>query len=347
MSLRAALRHQSRACASLGSPFNARLLGLIADRLQPGTALADRLLGWPGDISPRGASVPLRLAGALHGLVLDGAAPDLAAAYPPHDVGDDTLWLAVNAALHSHAARIDDWLNRPPQTNEVGRSAVLIALGHWLTARYGLPLILSELGASAGLNLMWDRYALDLPGARLGPDDAVLRLAPDWTGTTPVRATPAVADRRGTDLTPLDPADAKDRLRLSAYIWPDQTDRLTRTTAALAAARAPVDRADAANWLASRLCKPAMGHLHLICHTIAWQYFPPATQSRARAQIESAAAHATPTSPLAWFAMEADSNSPGAALTLRLWPGDLTLNMGRADFHGRWIDWQPPGDARN
>ena len=56
-----------------------------------------------------------------------------------------------------------------------------------------------------------------------------------------------------------------------------------------------------------------------------------------------AAARATPEAPLAWLSMESDgdrSGALGAALVLRLWPGDLHLALGRADFHGRWIDWR-------
>ena len=84
------------------------------------------------------------------------------------------------------------------------------------------------------------------------------------------------------------------------------------------------------------------GQIHLIYHTIAWQYFPAETQATARAAIEAAGARATPDAPLAWFAMEADTESPGAALTLRLWPGDCTFQLGRVDFHGRWVDWRAP-----
>ncbi|TDK41408.1 hypothetical protein [Antarcticimicrobium luteum] len=35
----------------------------------------------------------------------------------------------------------------------------------------------------------------------------------------------------------------------------------------------------------------------------------------------------------------ADHWPAGSALTLRLWPGDLTIELGRADFHGRWVRW--------
>ena len=107
----------------MGSPFTARLCALAADRLAPGGAVADRLLGWPGD--PRADVLPLRLAGALHGLVLEARAPDLAAVYPPNDAPDDALWPAVAAALDTHAAYILARLDGPPQTNEAQRSAAL------------------------------------------------------------------------------------------------------------------------------------------------------------------------------------------------------------------------------
>ncbi len=329
-------------CEGLGSPFTARLLRLIADRLEPGGAVADRILSWRGDIGSAGASVPLRLAGTLHGLVLDGSAPDLAAQYPPNGTDDDALWHAIETALHTHEARIQTWLDSPPQTNEVRRSAALIAVAHWLSARTGLPLILSEIGASAGLNLHWDRYALRLPGATFGPDQPVLTLSPDWAGPLPPAVRPRIADRRGVDLNPLNPADPAHVLRLLSYIWPDQPDRMERTRAALTLPPAPVDQADAVDWLGPRLAARHPGHVHLICHTVAWQYLPAEAQSRGEAIIAAAGAQATADAPLAWFGMEADGHAPGAALTLRLWPGDVTIPMGRADFHGRWIDWQAP-----
>lgn len=348
MSLRAALRLQARACADLGSPFTAALLSAVADNITAGTPLSDRLLGWPGTLGPAGDSVPLRLAGALHALVLDGTAPDLARCYPPHETpGTAALWSAVAAAMTTHADRIDAWLDRPPQTNEVARSAVLIALGHWLGDRYARPLRLSELGASAGLNLNWDRYALNVAGMRLGPGGAALTLTPDWTGPPPPGTAPRIAERRGVDISPLNPGDPADRLRLCAYIWPDQPERLARMRAALALPSAPVDRADAADWLAARLSHQPTGQVHLVCHTVAWQYFPEPVQTRARALIEAAGGRATPDRPLAWFGMENDgSDAVGAALTLRLWPGDLTVALGRAHFHGRWIDWTPPAPTR-
>ncbi len=335
-----ALEYQARACEDLGSPFTARLCRTLARVIAPGTPLTDRLLTWPGDLGPRNESVPLRLCGAFHALRLMERA-GLADLYPPHAPSDAAFAAGIATALETEAAFIDAFIDSPPQTNEVRRSVAILAAGHWLTARYPLPFATSELGASAGLNLIWDRAALETPQGRLGAADPAFTLRPDWTGPLPPGPSPVVVERRGVDLNPLDPV--ADGLRLRAYLWPDQPERMVLTEAAIAARDGEVDRADAIDWLAGRL-GPRPGHLRLIYHTIAWQYFPAEAQARGTALIEAAGAGATEKSPLAWFGMENDGALRGAALTLRLWPCDRTIRLGRADFHGRWVEWTAPDD---
>ncbi|KNG95214.1 DUF2332 domain-containing protein [Pseudaestuariivita atlantica] len=342
MNLSDAFRHQAHVCPTLGSPFMGRLMALFADRLAPGGAVADHLLAWPGDVSPAAQSVPLRIAGALHNLVVTGASPDLSSAYPPNAVTDDALWSAVTQAMEDHAPAILAFLASPPQTNEVRRAACLIAAGSALAARFDMPMMLSELGASAGLNLMWDRFALDAAGTRLGPGDAVLTLTPDWRGAAPEGVAPRIADRRGVDLAPIDPRAPRDAERLLSYLWPDQPERIARTRAAISVASAPVDQADAVDWLPDRLAAQTDGHLHLVYHTIAWQYLPDAHRARGDAIIAAAGARATPDRPLARLGMEADGSDPGAAITLTLWPDGQTQDLGRIDYHGRWVDWRAP-----
>jgi hypothetical protein len=145
-------------------------------------------------------------------------------------------------------------------------------------------------------------------------------------------------------LTPFDATT--DSLRLRAYLWPDQPHRRTLTDAALALPHAPVDKADAIDWLTA--CLPHIaGRTHMIYTTIAWQYFPAEKQRDGLAMIKAAGAMATPDTPLAFVQMENDGGDNGAALTLRLWPhvigsettgSDQPLTLGRIDFHGRWID---------
>jgi hypothetical protein len=100
-----------------------------------------------------------------------------------------------------------------------------------------------------------------------------------------------------------------------------------------------VTQGDAVTWLEGQLGHRS-GQLHLIYSTVAWQYFPEDKQALGKTFIEAAGKTATLDAPLAWFGMENDGGARGAALTLRLWPGDLTIDLGRADFHGRWIDWR-------
>ncbi len=312
-----------------------RLMRLCATKDWPDCPITTRIFAWKGDISPRSQSVPLRVASALHALRLKGHVA-LAAVYPPNEVDDETLWSAVSTTLMTETDFIDDWIDSPPQTNEVRRSVTLIPVGHVLAHRYGLPIRMSELGASGGLNLHWDAYALQTGGRQFGATDPALVLTPDWNGQLPPETRPTVVERAGVDLTPLDPA--KDALRLQSYLWPDQPQRLALTGAAIAVTRTKVDKGDAIDWLEPRLTHQA-GQLHLIYSTVAWQYFPAAKQEEGTKMIEAAGRSATEQSPLAWFAMENDGGKRGAALTLRLWPGDLTLDLGRADFHGRWVDW--------
>ncbi len=75
-------------------------------------------------------------------------------------------------------------------------------------------------------------------------------------------------------------------------------------------------------------------------HTVAWQYFSLKALERGKELIQTAGAIATDTTSLAWLSMETDGGERGAALTLRIWPGNQTIDLGRADFHGRWVDWQ-------
>jgi hypothetical protein len=197
--------------------------------------------------------LPLRIAGGLHALVLSKRDDGLTAAYPPRDVPDDSLRDAVVNALHHHEAFLLEWTKSPPQTNEVRRATVLMAGARVAVAHYDLPLHLSELGASGGLNLLWDHYGLEVAGQRYGPQDPALNLSPDWSGPPPLDITPRIASREGVDLNPLNPQDAGDLLRLTAYLWADQPERLALTRAAASVMTATIDKGDAIDWLAQRL----------------------------------------------------------------------------------------------
>lgn len=337
---------QAVACRSLGSEFMGQLMSLVSERLTVETEPGRLALKWQGDPRPSADSVPLRLAGALHWLALSGTAPELAAVYPPNSVDDDSLWAAVSHALDAHGAVMVALMASPPQTNEIRRAAALVPMLHAVAGSTGLPVMLSELGASAGLNLRADQFRIDMGDKTYGPENSGVHHRPDTEGKAPDPVALNVVDRAGVDLRPFDLTDANQTMRLLSYLWPDQPHRMDNTRAAVAIADqipAPVAQADAIDWLATRLETQSTGVVHVVYHTIAWQYFPADVQAKGEALLAAAGAAATASRPLARISMEADGHGPGAAMTLTQWPGGAPRAMGRVDFHGRWIKWEGAG----
>jgi hypothetical protein len=340
MTVRGSFIEQALNCENLDSPFMGQLLRLLAKNLTIETSVGQRVLNWPGDPTYRVDAVGLRLAGALHALVLNGECPELIAVYPPKKVNTQLLWSAIETALVKHESHILNWLIQPPQTNEVRRSSAIMPACLHIQSKFGLPLVISELGASAGLNLNWDRFHLSIDGLDFGDKASSVQLAPKWSGPLPPQVIPNVIARAGCDLNPLNPNH--DALRLLAYTWPDQKERMIRTKAAITIAQdnpTPVDKSDAEAWLNNRLSKPYNGAVHVIYHTVAWQYFPTKTQEACKELIYNAGRNATIAAPIVWIGMEADDDPNGAGLRITSWPNGYEQKIARVDFHGRWVQW--------
>jgi len=114
MDIRAAFREQARACRELESPFMVRLCELFAERLGAGNLVAEKLLSWPADSSALRQLIALRVAGALHAMVLRKQSAALVAAWPPNTVSDDVLWSTVRSACSTQATVLLPWLERAP-----------------------------------------------------------------------------------------------------------------------------------------------------------------------------------------------------------------------------------------
>lgn len=338
-SVRAAFARQAEWGTRLGSPFMATLCRLLGERLDRSSELGRRVLDWPGKTDPFTDALPLRVTGGLHALVRRGGAPDLAACYPPNaPAGEERLWAALAPVLDDPA--LAPWLESAPQTNEVGRSAVLMS-GLLVVARlFPKPVELLELGASAGLNLLLDRYGHDLGGVRAGDPGSPVQLRPEWEGPAPPDSPVAVAARRGVDLHPIDAR--RDGERLIAYVWPDQARRLAQLEAALAvAAEHPpeVDSGDAADWIEARLGErqPA-GAVRIVLHSIAFHYFSDETKARIAAAMKAAGAAATLEAPLAWLRYE-NEGIERISLRLRTWPGGEERLLAYCHPHGSEVEW--------
>ncbi len=166
--------------------------------------------------------------------------------------------------LRRNAAELRELLDLPVQTNEVGRCAALVFGFGKVAAATGLPLCLLEVGASAGLNLRWDRFHYGANGFSWGPESSPVRARVQLEGEQPpdLPAGIPVAGRQGCDAAPIDPTTPEGRLTLLTYIWPDQRERIARMRGALeVAAEEPVelDREPAGPWAQRMLAESAPG----------------------------------------------------------------------------------------
>jgi hypothetical protein len=165
--------------------------------------------------------------------------PNLLLAAARHVAGVPEDWLTFRHTLLARWTEIRAvMLSRSTQTNEPGRCAALLPVFACLPQ----PLALIEVGASAGLCLLPDRYAYAYRQHVVRPDDggAGVPVFPcEASGGTPLpRAMPRIVWRAGLDLNPLDVTNSEQMAWLETLVWPEQLDRAERLRAAIRIARA-------------------------------------------------------------------------------------------------------------
>jgi hypothetical protein len=301
------------------------------------------------------AQFPNVLMAAVHELVLLGAAPDLAEVYGGRSDADP-FTLFKQTALDHRDELLPRMASQFTNTNEVGRSALIApALAHvtgdW--ERWALV----EAGASAGLNLRYDRYLLDYgPSGTLGDPTSPVRIAcEDRTGTLPVpTAMPTPVERVGLDRNPIDLTDDAERRWLLACTWPD-TGRMERTAAAHQVVAEDPPRlvvGDMVADLPALLAATAPGLPLVVLTTWAAGYLPPDRRS----ELVDVIAGAAQDRPIVWVSGEGPGELPLPAVQLPEVAGSAPSVLGAITFaageqvgaevlavchpHGRWIDWR-------
>lgn len=339
-----AFRHQAAACADLGSPMYAALLDRCADDIEAGGVVADVLAGHEDDPGP--SALGLRLLGSVHRLVLERRAGELATFYP--SVGGtwepDGGWAAFRRLLDDRPGDVRAWLDRPPQTNEVGRAGAL--MGGLLQLRHRLPVRLFEIGSSAGLNLLADRFGyVDASGRTFGDPASAVLLDGAWHGR-PLAPWPdlEVVERLGSDVMPVDVRTTEGRLTLTAYVWPDQRERLERLRGALALAQqgaVEVRRSSARDFVGQIGLRP--GAVTVLWHSVMWQYLDEDEQADVSRAIEALGAEATDDAPFAHLLLEPLRRTPDSEraylVVLSEWPAGERRILGTSRGHGVPTDW--------
>ncbi|MEJ0027047.1 MAG: DUF2332 domain-containing protein [Rhizomicrobium sp.] len=287
--------------------------------------------------------------GAVHFLILRGAKHPLTRFYPTAGgtasaEGEDPM-PDFRDFVRAHLAEIEPLIaTRVTNTNEVGRSALLHPGFRAIAAQTDAPLSLIEIGPSAGLNLIWDRY-----GVRYGKDGRVaaavnaeaplvIDCALRGERVPPAGPTPRVAGRVGLELHPVDLANADDRDWLRALIWPDQVSRLARLDRAVDLFRAetpPILAGDALALLPDVLAEVPRGLAPVVYHTIAVYQF----SRDMREALENMLVIAGLRRPVWRLSFEFDG-ALYALAAVRYADGARTeTRLASCHPHGTWLEW--------
>ncbi len=297
----------------------------------------------------RAGPVPNLFLAAVHFLLLQGAAHPLAEFYPDlagraARAPDDDPFPLFRAFCLAHAGAIGELIaTRLVQTNEVRRCACLMPAFAAVARQAGdRPLALVEVGASAGLNLLWDRYHYDYGAAgSCGDPRSPVRLACELRGDRQPKLPadlPAVGFRVGLDLSPIDVCDGDAALWLRALIWPEQLDRAELLGWALEIAQAhppPLVAGDALDLLPAVLASAESDAALCLFHTFVLNQFPAAARERFADLVAEHAARRD----LSVIAIEWREPYPSVVLTSFRSGARFEKTLAHCDAHGGWLAW--------
>ena len=274
------------------------------------------------------------LAGVQY-LLMDVPEIDLAAFYPnltdsPAPIRDVDRPFR-DFVLEHESELVEIGRTRHTQTNEVRRCAALLP-AIWETPAREFHLI--DVGTSAGLNLLIDKYHYRWDGVEWGPASSVI-LESSVRGRTPTPRPIVVLSRTGLDLNPLDLADADDRRWLESLIWPEQTERRRRLRTALEASRRELVDLIAGDAL--QTLGPTLARLPhepvVVMHSFALNQFSTEQRQAIGDQLEDARA-VRPVWRVSMELLDWDDEAP--KLTVDDGSGPKVVGQGHP--HGEWIE---------
>ena len=316
--------------------------------LAAGVAADDELLALAAQ-RQRGQPAPNMLFGAVQYLLLQGVEHPLAADYPilrGPEPPPGRAFPRFRAFCLEHRERVADLIaSRRTQTQVVRRCTCLLPAFGLVHREARAPLALIDVGASAGLNLNFDRYGYrylreGTEVLRWGRGAARVELEADLRGPgmlpEPAQELP-VASRDGIDLNPIDLADPDELLWLRALIWPEHVERhgqLVDAAAELDGSPIRLHRGDASRDLAHLLERVPDETALVVYSTIAMYQIPREGRRRIRAALEAQSQER----PVWQVALEG-AHPPSLTLTrYRSGAGETEL-LARASPHGWWIEW--------
>jgi hypothetical protein len=280
---------------------------------------------------------PHRLLAAVRWLTLAGEAEPYSTAADP--------WAAFRSIVAEHQAWVSDFIrDHGIQTNEVQRCFVLLPIFLTVARMSGKPLDLIELGTSAGLNLLWDRYRYRYAEGSWGPRDAGLELAGDEPSAVPADLLDErvfVRRRRGIDLHPVDISTEAGLRLLESFLLEDLTraDRLRRAADVVRQDPPELLRGDYVDALPEYLRDRDEEALTVVFQTHSTIYLPDDRLARLLHTIERAGREG----PLAWISTptppEHGQRRGDYPVELSVWPEGVRRFVARTNVTGDQLEW--------
>lgn len=286
---------------------------------------------------------------AVHLLLLKGEHHQLTAFYPRLNKTTrhyDYVYPYFRSFVLEHELEIRDIIGtRSVQTNEVARCAILVPAFELVSRQSGKkPLALIEIGSSAGLTLLWDRYHYQYDETlECGPFDSPVHIECKLHGATrpPIpNVLPKIATRQGVDLNPIDLNDPENVLWLRALVWPEHQNRDKQLERAIEIARKnppEIVRGDALEILPDLIRQTENEHPLCVYHSFTLSL---ATRTH-RERLESILGKASEKRSVFWISFEwaKDAETPLLDLT-RFEKREVTQRkLARAQPHGEWLEW--------
>ena len=348
--------------------YAARDGALRYERICEGVAEDDALLTMVA-AAPPDQRRPNILLAAVHYLLLRGTDDPLRAHYPSvaylegrdpePGVPPGDLFDAFRSFCLAHDERILALVGaKATQTNEVGRCAGIYPAVAAVAERVRKPVVVVDLGAAAGLNLLFDRFAYDYGSTVRGTPASPVHLTCELRSGKLPSAEPDVAYRLGLDRRPVDVRDEDSALWLLACQWPDHMDRFTNACNAIRFARSFDDFPDVVGGdmvhdllgVVARL--PEWPHLCLV-HSWVAAYLTPSEQH----ELADTVATIARARPVSWLYAETPYEVPGlpmppppgervkgASAVVLVdaepgWRGTDVVRLADMHSHGRWLEW--------
>ena len=296
----------------------------------------------------KGELSPNLFFGAVHYLLLRGTPHQLSYFYPSlsgSSIREDDPYPFFRSFCLENRKEIEDLIStRRVQTNEVQRCTCLMPAYSVAYRKAGKPLSIVDLGASAGLHLLWDHYGYDYgEGKRFGNPDSPVQLTCLLRGNVSPpfpSSLPLVAYRVGIDVNPIDVNDPEMMLWLKALVWPEHRKRAETLNSAIELARQippTVIPGDVLTVLPEVLSKVPVQTAVCISHSHLAYQFPKELRERFFSMLSECGAH-----------------RDIFQISYEWWPGKDKPELGLSVFengakkeqllaychpHGEWLEW--------